>query len=121
MDGKLAFVKVGESGRAYRCYTKCCKSQVTNVVTARFVGFTANFITNYDGTPYAPPGPLLNVNVKFAFDPSLVKDPKHSYAPLGMIMTFLKAMINPFEPSMAAKHPPLFPAASHVETVPITW
>jgi hypothetical protein len=104
-----------------RCYTTCCQSQVTNAVAPTFVGFTTNFIQNADGSPYVPPETAWNVNVKHAFDPSAVKDPKHDSAPFGMIVKFIPLLLNPFEPSLVKKYPALFPPSSQAETVPVTW
>lgn len=122
LDGKLSFVKVGETGGAHRCYTNCCRSQVTNVVSPKFAGLTTNMMKNGDGSPYVPPGPLLNMNAVHAFDPGAVPEPKHDRAPLGAFLAFLfKTKLNPFEPSLKIKYPALFPSPSHVEIVPITW
>jgi hypothetical protein len=121
LEGKLSFVKVGESGRVARCYTTCCQSQVTNMVAPTFVGLTTNFIKNEDGSPYVPPEPVWNVNAKLAFDPSVVKDPKHNSAPFWMLMAFVPLLLNPFAPSLVKKYPALFPPSSQAETVPITW
>lgn len=122
LDRKLSFVKVGESGRVGRSYTNCCQSQVTNAVGPTFVAFTTNFIRNDDGSPYVPSEPVWNVMVKYAFDPSAVKDPKHDLAPFGLLLTkFLPLRLSPFEPSLVLKYPVLFPPSSQAETVPITW
>jgi hypothetical protein len=123
LDKKLSFVKVGEDGLACRCYTNCCKSQMTNYVAPKVVVFSSNFIRNGgDGSPYEPPGPVMNVNAKHAFDPSAVPDPRSDVAPLGLIAKFFRAKISPFGPNLAKTHPDLFsPDPSRVKTVPITW
>jgi hypothetical protein len=123
LEGKLSFVKVGEEGGAHRSYTNCCTSQVTNAVTPKFVGFTTNFIKNGgDGSPYSPPGQVLNMNAMHAFDPGSVPEPKHDRAPLGAFLGFLfRTQLNPLVPSLKPKYPAMFPSPSHVETVPITW
>jgi hypothetical protein len=125
LDGKLTFVKVGDKGQAVRCYTNCCKSQMTIVVAPKCVGFTTNFIKNEDGTPYEPPGPVANTMAKYSFDPSAVKEPKYSFLPFGAAMKLLYAFavspLDPFETTLKKQHPALFPDPAEAETVPITW
>ena len=122
-DGKslLKFVKVGEKGSPWRCYTTCCGSQMTQVVFPKMIAFNTNGIKNKDGTKYIPPPIIYNNNAQHAFDPPSVPEPK--VGTLRHFSYFLKfawnGLINPMGKKLTEKE--LFPDNSDVEVVPITW
>ena len=123
-DGKslLKFVKVGEKGSAWRCYTTCCGSQMTQVVFPKMIVFNTNGIKNKDGSKYVPPPTVYNTNAQHAFDPPSVPEPKVGTMRL-IYYTFQfmwNGLINPMGKKLTEKE--LFPDNnSDVEVVPITW
>lgn len=116
---KLKFVRVGDGGKAFRSYTTCCGSQMTNCVFPRLVVFNRNGIKNADGTQFEPAGEVLNIQKNNAFDPSAVPEPSHPTGSFLFAMKFLAPVLNPFGKKL--KNQELFPEDSATEIVPITW
>jgi hypothetical protein len=75
---KVKFVKVGGKGKATRCYTTCCGTQVSNFFAPGVIALNRNGINSEDGSKFAPPGELMNVNASSACDPDSVPEPKHA-------------------------------------------
>lgn len=115
---KLKFVRY-ENGKAWRCYTTCCGSQMTNCIFPGLVVFNRNGIKNADGTPYEPPHEVLNIQKANAFDPEAVPEPSHNTGPTSYTYKFLWPVVNPF--SKKIKTSELFPDSSEAAIVPMTW
>jgi hypothetical protein len=121
-DGKhkLNYVHIGDKGSVFRGYTTCCGSQVINAMFSKVVVLNRNGIKNSDGSKYEAPNlPLLNVNAKHAFDPSVVPEPKHDTGPMSFMLQFVSPMLNPFGKTLENKD--ALPDASKADAVPITW
>ena len=116
---KLKFVRVGEKGKNYRCYTTCCGTQMTNCTFPRLIVFNRNGIKYADGIRYEPGGEVLNILMKDAFDPSTVPKPNHPKEPTYWTFLFMKTMLNPFGKKYGKKE--LYPNECEDEIVPITW
>ena len=109
-------------GKYARPYCTDCGTMLANVWQPNWCAMNRNALTNADGSPYVPPGPVLNVNCKFAFDPKQCPEPKHSTVTWGILFKFigLVAGIRCDGSNAAAKA--LTPEdMSKVEAVPITW
>jgi hypothetical protein len=116
--GKLSFVKVGDKGKVIRSYTNCCGTQCSNCIFPRMCVMIRTGIYEADGTtPFAPE--VFNGNAKYAFDPSIVPEPKMDTVPYSFMFSFVKAIVNPFAAKFQQTE--LFPDVSTVEAVPITW
>jgi len=117
----LKFIRVGEDGTPYRCYTKCCGSQLNNAIFPNLIAINSNGVLNPDGTKYDR-GHVLNVKVSESFDPAMFPEPKHDTITPGMLVAFLTRLMNPAHPKPFDKrYKELFPEPSECEVVPITW
>ena len=115
---KLKFVRVGDKGKPWRCYTKCCGTQMTNCVFNRLIAFNRNGIKNVDGSKFEPDD-VLNIQVKHSFDPSAVPEPNHKTIPSSWGFHFMAPIMNPLGTKHKMKE--LAPEDSDTEIVPITW
>ena len=112
-------VKVGEKGKAFRCYSKCCNSQLFSL-SNKFFALNPNCVYNEDGTKFEVSPPPLNWNKKYSFDPSAVPEPVcDTVPPFTKILPLIRVMINPIGPKV--KDLELFPDDSTALIVPITW
>ena len=112
-------LKVGEAGRAIRLYCRCCNTLVFGVTRTVFA-FNRNCIYNEDGSKYEPAKPVLNIQKKNAFDPSMVPDPSvETWPPLRVIIPLAWKFFNPFVSTVKDKA--LLPDPKTAEVVPITW
>ena len=68
----FGYVKVGSDGKQHRTYCRNCGTML-GWLRPGFVGLNRNCITLEDGTAYEPPGTVLNIMKKHAFDPSTVR------------------------------------------------
>lgn len=120
-ESLLKFIRVGEEGTPYRCYTKCCGSQLNNAIFPNLIAINTNGVLNPDGTKYEQ-GKVLNVKVSESFDPAMVPEPKHDTITPGILVAFLSRLMNPAHPKPFNKrYKELFPDPSECEVVPITW
>ena len=112
-------LKVGEAGKTIRLYTRCGNTLVSRVTRNVFC-FNRNCIYNVDGSKCEPAKPVLNIQKKNAFDPSMVPDPSvEAWPPLKDMIPFAWKMSNPF--GAKVKDKALFPDPKTAEVVPITW
>ena len=118
-ETKIKFVKVGETGKATRCYTTCCGTQVSNFLAPGIIALNRSGLKNEDGSKFEPSGDLMNIMAKHAFEPDKVPEPKVPNVPLGVLGNFLWLLA--FGSGLKAKFPELFNAEKDAEVVPITW
>ena len=116
---RLKFVRLGEAGEAWRSYTTCCGTQMTQCVMGGLIVLNRNGIRNEDGSKYKPKKLPLNIQKGVAFEPSKVPEPNHETAPASYVPLFMWPAINPFGKKLTQKE--LFPDKSETEMVPITW
>lgn len=134
----VGYIRVGETGKSLRTYTKCCNSQL-------HMGTGANFPANFrplnrngvykvgeDGslTKYMPPA--MNGGLKWKFDdvnPEDIPEPKHQFWPVGFILWQLskitKYMVgmekNPDMLGIKMIYAAPDDVSDIIETAPITW
>eukprot|EP00547_Thalassionema_nitzschioides_P002378 CAMPEP_0194199618 /NCGR_PEP_ID=MMETSP0156-20130528/573_1 /TAXON_ID=33649 /ORGANISM="Thalassionema nitzschioides, Strain L26-B" /LENGTH=233 /DNA_ID=CAMNT_0038924541 /DNA_START=66 /DNA_END=767 /DNA_ORIENTATION=- len=120
-ESLLQFITVDEKGVPYRCYTKCCGSQMNNAIFPQLIAFNANGVLNLDGNKHDR-GDVTNIRASFAFDEEKVPERKHKTDPAGVLFGLIIRLMNPFHPKKFDKrYKELFPDKSETETVPITW
>jgi hypothetical protein len=121
---KFVFVKVGDSGTLFRVYSRCCCTYLFFIPANVLLCVNTNCIYNQDGSSFEPRLTPVNVQAKYAFDPSAVPDPKHDALPLrDMVRTFpiIVGGFLPFGPKLTDQKG-LFPDdEAKVDVVPITW
>jgi hypothetical protein len=112
-------VKVGEAGEAKRLYSRCCNTLVFGMGRT-FFELNRNCIYKEDGSNYEPSKPVLNIQKKNAFEPSIVPDPAvETWPPLRVMIPLAWKLFHPF--SSKVKDKALFPDPKTAEMVPITW
>ena len=126
----LGYVKIGEHGKFLRSYTKCCGTQAFvagNNLPFSYRHFNRNCLYNEDGTRFEPEvHNIPNIMVSYAFDPTVIDEPKYNYVPLANLWMIVSSTIKTKlgmesigkiadEPSMLVK------AQEYDEVVPITW
>lgn len=120
-ESLLQFVCVGDEGVPYRCYTKCCGSQVNNATFPQLIAMNANGVLNADGSKHDR-GEVLNIKVSDSFTPDLVPEPNHQTLTTGVLLGFVSRLMNPAHPKKLDKrYKELFVDKSECEVVPITW
>ena len=119
-SSRLKFVRIGDKGQAWRSYTTCCGTQMTNCVFPKHIVFNRNGIKNEDSTPYQPTGTVLNIQKDNAFHPAFVPEPNHPTAPFSMTAKFMWGMMNPIGKPFEG-YDELLPGVGNADIVPITW
>ena len=138
LSEKLEFVRVGDNGEAWRSYTTCCGTQVTNFVTPKFIVLNRNAIaanveitkedesnittTSATAAVMDNDNTILNIQKKDAFDPTAVPEPSHETTPKLYTMKFIFSVVNPCGSKKLQQYKELFPPTNEfAEVVPITW
>lgn len=130
LEGKLNFIKVGDSGAVVRSYTKCCGTIVNTAGGATFGPgfrpFNRNCITNSDGSAFSLPD-VVNVQAANAFNPEQVPPPKANGYDCQIITAFaggiflMKTGISTGAASLLGAEAFFKDPNSVTEVVPITW
>jgi len=117
----INFMKVGEAGKIARSYCTKCGQMLFNVYDKNWCAVNRNALTKSSGEAYVPPGDVLNINCKHAFEPDKIKAPKHNSVPFTMLLKFIP-MIAGFGCDGSNKEESLIPEdMAKVEVSPITW
>lgn len=119
----IQLTKIGDDGKVYRSYTKCCNTFMSNATTPKILGIPRTGIKNADCTTYdsSLKDPVLNIDAGNAFDPSSVPEPKLDGVPWWVLAKVLGTKLNPLGKSLDQKE--LFSDEAHkaAEIVPKTW
>lgn len=117
----IGCMKVGPEGKIARSYCNKCGTVLFNVYAPNWCAVNRNALVDKDGEAYVPPGEVMNVNCKSAFDVSKVKGPKHNMVPFRMLLKFIPILAG-FGVDGSNTEESLIPEdMSKVEVSPITW
>ena len=95
---QIQFLKLGETGKNVRSYTRCCGTQLNTAggrsFPAGFRPFNRNCITNADGSRYNPdPAGVLNLFKAKAFEPEKVPKPNGGLAIVPFLAGFVARIL----------------------------
>jgi len=131
---QLQFLKLGDTGKNVRSYTRCCGTLLNTAggraFPAGFRPFNRNCITNPDGSKYNPdPASIVNIMKASAFEPEKVPEPNTVLASVPVLAGFVARILGyklfglGIDSTMGEEKERAFmvDGAEVTEAVPITW
>ena len=131
---QLQFLKLSDTGKNVRSYTRCCGTQLNTAggrtFPAGFRPFNRNCITNPDGSKYNPvPASVVNIFKARAFEPEKVPEPNGGLAIVPVLAGFVARILGyklfglGIDSMMCEEKERAFmvDGAEVTEAVPITW